>query len=174
MTIDDKIRDEKLLFDVNREVAKTSALSFGKIDKYEYLTGEKILPSNQRKIIEQAKFACSPLEKAFEKQIETIEELRKKQVNAITNQNKTLETLTNKNIYNEIFDKTVKEKFDEIRKLTNETNHDCWAYYFKGDTDKERFDDCNWTRTHNHLVHKRTLNHLAKLASLAKWLSVRL
>ena len=24
--------------------------------------------------------------------------------------------------------------------------------------------DCNWTRTHNHLVHKRTLNHLAKLA----------
>ena len=34
--------------------------------------------------------------------------------------------------------------------------------------------DCNWTRTHNHLVHKRTLNHLAKQASLAKWLSVRL
>ena len=37
-----------------------------------------------------------------------------------------------------------------------------------------RMNDCNWTRTHNHLVHKRTLNHLAKLASLAKWLSVRL
>ena len=34
--------------------------------------------------------------------------------------------------------------------------------------------NCNWTRTHDHLVHKRTLNHLAKLASLAKWLSVRL
>ena len=30
------------------------------------------------------------------------------------------------------------------------------------------FSDCNWIRTHNHLVHKRTLNHLAKLA---KWLS---
>ena len=28
--------------------------------------------------------------------------------------------------------------------------------------------DSNWTRTHNHLVHKRTLNHLAKLAVL-KW-----
>ena len=27
---------------------------------------------------------------------------------------------------------------------------------------------CNWTRIHNHLVHKRTLNHLAKLT---KWLS---
>ena len=34
--------------------------------------------------------------------------------------------------------------------------------------------DCNWTRTHNHLVCKQTLNHLAKLADLAKWLSVRL
>ena len=34
--------------------------------------------------------------------------------------------------------------------------------------------DCNWTRTHNHLVRKRTLNHLAKLASLVKWLNVRL
>ena len=34
--------------------------------------------------------------------------------------------------------------------------------------------DYNWTRTHNHLVHKQTLNHLAKLASLAKWSSVRL
>ena len=36
----------------------------------------------------------------------------------------------------------------------------------------KKFSDCNWTRTHNHLVRKRKLNHLAKLASLAKWLSV--
>ena len=41
MTIDDNIRDEKLLYDINREAVKTSALSSGKIDKYEYLTGEK-------------------------------------------------------------------------------------------------------------------------------------
>ena len=34
--------------------------------------------------------------------------------------------------------------------------------------------DWNWIRTHNHLVRKRTLNQLAKLACLAKWLSVRL
>ena len=57
MTIDDKIRDEKLQYDINREAAKISALSSGKIDKYEYLTGEKILPYNKRQIIEQAKFA---------------------------------------------------------------------------------------------------------------------
>ena len=36
MKIDDKIRDEKLLYDINREAAKVSVLSSGKIDKYEY------------------------------------------------------------------------------------------------------------------------------------------
>ena len=63
MTINDQIRDEKLQYDINREAAKISALSSGKIHKYEYLTGEDILPSNQQQIIEQAKFTYSPLEK---------------------------------------------------------------------------------------------------------------
>ena len=48
MTINDQIRDEKIQYDINREVAKISALSSGKILKYEYLTGEDILPSNQQ------------------------------------------------------------------------------------------------------------------------------
>ena len=61
-------------YDINRETAKISALSSGKIHKYEYLTGEDILPSNQQQIIEQAKFTYSPLGKAFEKQIKTIED----------------------------------------------------------------------------------------------------
>ena len=75
MTIDDKIRDEKLQYDINREAGKLSALSSGKIDKYEYLTGEEILPSNQRQIIDQAKFSYySPLGKSFEKQTKAIEE----------------------------------------------------------------------------------------------------
>ena len=47
MTIDDKIRDEKLQY-INREATKMSALSSGKIDRYEYVTGEEILPANQR------------------------------------------------------------------------------------------------------------------------------
>ena len=51
------MRDEKLQYDINREAAKISALSSGKIDKYEYLTGEEILPSNQQQIIEQAKYS---------------------------------------------------------------------------------------------------------------------
>ena len=55
MTTDDKIRDEKLQHHINREAGKLLALSSGKIDKYEFLTGEEILPSDQR-VIEQAKF----------------------------------------------------------------------------------------------------------------------
>ena len=78
MTIDDQIRDEKLQYDINRKAAEISALSSGKIHKYEYLTGEEILPSNQQQIIEQAKFTYSPLGKAFEKQIKTIEDQEKK------------------------------------------------------------------------------------------------
>ena len=77
MTIDDKIRDEKLQYDINREAAKISALSSGKIDKYENLTGEEILPPHQRRVTEQAKFAYCPLGKAFEKQTEAIEEQEK-------------------------------------------------------------------------------------------------
>ena len=58
--IDDKIRDEKLQYNINREAAKISALSSEKIDKYEYVAGEEIAPLNQRQIIEQATFPFSP------------------------------------------------------------------------------------------------------------------
>ena len=79
MTIDGKIRDEKLQYDINREVAKISALSSGKIGKCEYLTCEEILSPNQRQIIEQSEVLYSPLGKAFEKQT-------KKQLAAIKSQ----------------------------------------------------------------------------------------
>ena len=83
MTIDDEIRDEKLQHDINRERAKISALSSDKIDRYEYLTGGEILPPYQRRLIEQTKFTCSPLGKALEKQIKTIEDQIKKQSNMV-------------------------------------------------------------------------------------------
>ena len=51
MTIDDEIRDEKLQYDVNREEQKILAVSYGNIDQYEFLTGEEILPSDQRRVI---------------------------------------------------------------------------------------------------------------------------
>ena len=74
MTINDQMRDEKLQYDINREATKISALSSGEIHKYEYRTGEDILPSNLKQIIEQARFTYSPLGNTFEKQIKTIED----------------------------------------------------------------------------------------------------
>ena len=66
MTINNQIKDEKLQYSINREAAKISALSSGKLHKYEYLTGEDILRSNQQQIIEQTKFTYSPLGKTFD------------------------------------------------------------------------------------------------------------
>ena len=104
MTIEDQIRDGKLQYDINREAAKISALSSGKIDKYEYLTREEILPSNQQQIINQAKFICSPLEKAFEKQAKTIKNQGEKQINALeTPKLKELTPKETKPIENDIY-----------------------------------------------------------------------
>ena len=83
MTNDDQIRDEKLQYDINRKAGKISVLSSKKFNKYEYLTGEEILPSNQKQMREQAKSTYSLSGKAFEKQIKTIEDLGEKQVKAL-------------------------------------------------------------------------------------------
>ena len=126
MTIYDYIRDEKIQYNINREAAKVSPLLSSKIDKYEYLTGKDILPSNQKQIIEQAKFTYSPLGKAFEKQIKTIEDQGEKQIKAIQNQRQ-IKTVK-KYAYNdndipliskqkEIFNQLVDERLDEITKL---------------------------------------------------------
>ena len=100
MTLEDQIKDEKLQYDINREPAKISALSSGKIDKYEYLSGKDILPSNQQQIIEQAKFTYSPLGKALEKPTKTTEGQGKKQTDALADLKpkdiKTRETKPNK------------------------------------------------------------------------------
>ena len=85
MTIDDQPKGEKLQYDIDREAAKISALSSGKFNKYEYLTGEEVLPSNKQQIIEQAKFEYSLLGKAFEKQVKTTEDQGKKQIVALEN-----------------------------------------------------------------------------------------
>ena len=48
MNMDEKIGDEKLEYNTNREAEKISGLSSEKFNKYEYITCEEILPSNQR------------------------------------------------------------------------------------------------------------------------------
>ena len=120
MTIEDQIKDEKLQYDINREAAKISALSPGKIDKYEYLTGEEILPSNQQQIIEQAKFNYSPLGKAFKKQIENIEDQGEKQIKAIQNGTNevTIKNIITENILNDEAKKEI-DKITEIEKTVD-------------------------------------------------------
>ena len=130
MTINDKIRDEKLQYDINREAAKISALSSGKIHKYEYLTGEDILPSNQQQIIEQAQFTYSPLGKALKKKKKTIEDQGEKQIDALENLKDQENKLVNDNDDNEdklshskereIFEDIYKKRLDRIEELTNE------------------------------------------------------
>ena len=104
MEIDDKIRDEKLQYGIYREEAKISILSSGKTDKYEYLTGERILPLDQRRVIEQAKFAYSKYCIFFWKTHKNDWIARKKQIDVITDQNKKrLEALTNKDDHKSIY-----------------------------------------------------------------------
>ena len=71
-----KIKGENLQYDINRGAAKISALSSGKIDKYEYLAGEEILPADQRSVTKRAKFTYFHLGKALAKK--TSEEQEKK------------------------------------------------------------------------------------------------
>ena len=147
MTTDDKIRDQKLQFDINREAAIISALSSGKIDKYKYLTGEEILPFNQRQIIEQPKFTYSPLGKAFERQTKTIEG-QEKTPNRCYYKSKRKTSGFNqlndhKDNYKEVFEELVTERFDEIKELTDEIDHDDLIYYFTGNTAIKIFDHFN-------------------------------
>ena len=120
MTIENKIRDGKLQYDINREAAKISASSSGKIDKYEYLTGEEILPSNEQQIIDQAKLTYSPLVKAFEKQRKTIEDQGKKQVDALValKPNNDAKVKLNKtpSIKQSIFNDYFKDRLNQIKK----------------------------------------------------------
>ena len=131
MTINDQIRDKKLQYDINREAAKISALSLGKIRKYEYLTGKEILPSDQQQIIEQAKFPYSPLGKAFEKQIKTIEDKGQKQVEALKPNATNSKYDDNPSISKEIYDKLLDERTDEILEMSREINYNNLGYNFK-------------------------------------------
>ena len=138
MIIDDQIR----------EAAKISPLSSGKINKYKYITGEKILPSNQQQMIEKAKFTYSPLGEAFEKQIKTIEDQGEKQIKAFKDQRhiKTIKKcdyddedspliLKQKEIFNELAD----EKLNKITELDKKVNCNGLVCKYKGRSHDEHF-----------------------------------
>ena len=91
MTTDDKVRDQNPKYDFNREAAKISVLSLGKIDKCEYFADEDILPMHQGRMMKQANFSYSLLGKSFEIQIKTIEDKKKtKQIKAIKSKENSL------------------------------------------------------------------------------------
>ena len=138
MTIDDQIKSEKLQYDINRETAKISALSSGKFDKYEYLNGEEILPSNKQQIIEQAKFTYSPFGKAFEKQVKTIEDQGKKQIEVL--ENLKLKEITQDKTkpieYNNYF-------INQLAKIKNikPVDFNDLIYYYKGSNEPIHFNE---------------------------------
>ena len=142
MTVEDQIKDEKLQYDINREAAKISALSSGKIDKYEYLTGEEILPSNQQQIIEQAKFTYSPLGKAFQKQTKTIEDQGEKQIKAIQDNNNN-DGYQNKLLLSkerEIFKNISNERLDKIKELNLKIDYNDSKYTIISNGEEFKFD----------------------------------
>ena len=112
MAIDDEIREDKLQYVINREAAKISS---DKIDKHECLTSEEILPSNQRQIIEQATFTYSPLGKAVEKQIKTIDDHGKQLVKS-SSKRESLTLLKQR----EIFEDIANERINEIQNLSKQ------------------------------------------------------
>ena len=137
MTINDQITDEKLQYDISREAAKIAVLLSRKIHKYEYLTGEDILPSNQQQITEQAKFTYSLLGKVFEKQIKTTDNKSQKQIDALKDlkdlkdQNKQLDNISDykddllhskeREIFINIYEKRL-DKIEELTKKIDDTN----------------------------------------------------
>ena len=157
MTINDQIKDEKLQYEINREAAKISALSSSKFHKYECLTGEDILPSNQQQIIEQARFTYSPLGKTFVKQIKTIEDQGKKQVDALENlklkpieeETKPIEDKANNQPRNTImFNGLINKRKESTSELYNSVDYNNLKFEYVDPTNDVSFDECMNYKVH--------------------------
>ena len=151
MTINDQIRGEELQYDINREASKISALSSGNIHKYEYLTGEDILPSNQQQIIEQAKFTYSPSGKAFERQIKTTEDKGKKQVDPLENlklkeETKPIEDKSNKSRATIIFNDLINKRKEIMSELHDSAGYNNLKYTYVGPTKDVRFYEYRYSK----------------------------
>ena len=97
----------EIQYDINRERAKISALSSGEIHKYENLTGEDILPSNQQQIIEQD---LKPKEKTKAIADKSDDKLS-----------------TQKETYNELLN----ERLGEIQDISKKIDYNNLSYHFK-------------------------------------------
>ena len=131
MTIDDKMRDKTLQYDINREAAKILS---GKDNKYEYLTGEETLPPDQIRVIEEATFSYSPLVKAFKKQIKTIEDQGEKKIKALEEHRKQLVKYNNEKEHSthskqkQIFEELAKKRIEEIQDWSKQIDFNNLTY----------------------------------------------
>ena len=139
MTSDDQIKSEKLQYYVNREAAKISALSSGKFNKYEYLTGEEVLTSNKHQIIEQAEFTYSPLGKALEKQVKTIKDQGKKQIEAL--ENLKLKEITQDKTKPIEYNNYFINQLAKINKNIKPVDFNDLIYYYKGSNEPINFNE---------------------------------
>ena len=131
-----EMKNYSMQYDINREATEISALSSGKIYKYEYLPHEDILPSNQQQIIEQAKFTYSPLGKAFEKQIKTIEDQGEKQVDALKDLKPKEQTklIEGKSEIKTIFDDLISKRKDLMNELHESVDYNNLKFEYVGPT----------------------------------------
>ena len=130
--------------DIKREAAKVSASFSGKIDKYEYLAGEEIIPFNQKQILEQAKFSYSLLSKALEKQTKTAENQIKNVIKCNALVKKYDDAKSNSDLFlkqKETFNKIVNERKDETIELTEINNFDDLTYYYKNHNASQKFNN---------------------------------
>ena len=97
--IDDQIKDKKLQYDINREAAKISAWSSGRIHKHKHLTGEEILPSNQKQIIKQASLLILLWKKLLENKQKQLKIHKKNRLNELESmENNSLNPVVKKSI----------------------------------------------------------------------------
>ena len=160
MTLNDQIKDEKLQYDINRRAAIISALSSGKLHKCEYLTGEDILHSNQPQIIEQTKFTNSPLGNTFDKQIKTIEDQGKKQVDGLENLKLKEETKPIKDTPNNqsrltiIFTDLINKRKELMNELYDNVDYNNLKFVYVGPTEDVSF--------YEYMVSKELCNAIKK------------
>ena len=120
MTIEDQIKDKKLQYDINREAAKISALSSGKIDKYEYLTGEVYLFSVWKNVWKKQ---TKTIEDKREKQIKAIQDNKRQLINVDDYKDKLL-LLNEREIFKDIYNK----RLDILEELNNKIDYDNLKY----------------------------------------------
>ena len=103
-----------------------------------------ILPSTQQQIIEQTKFTYSPLGKAFDKQIETIEDQGKKQVDALEKlkpkETKPIEDKPNNQLKAAtIFNDFISKRKERMNKLYDRVDYNNLKFEYVGSTERCKF-----------------------------------